>query len=96
MKRQSSSSRTATVLVTVALCVSLIGGCQGGNKGGDTTCGDFLAMSASDQTAAVQKLLEESGESDVSNGMIALNVAGVQLFCSTLGSDSSKIREIDG
>lgn len=78
----------------VALSVTL-GACGSANKGGDTTCGDFKNMSSSEKKEVIKALFAEGGK-DASNGEILIGVGSATLYCNTVGSDSSPIRDING
>lgn len=91
-----SIRKTASVVCgAIILSLSLAGCGGGGGKGGDTTCGEFLQMSSSDQKAAVTALLSET-DSSPSNGKILIAVGSAKLYCNTVGTNDSKIREING
>lgn len=88
-------TRKKAMAVCGALVLSMSLAACGGGKGGDTTCGEFMQMSAADQKEAIHALMSEEGDSPA-NGMVTLGVGSAKLFCSTVGTDSSKIREING
>lgn len=86
----------AVAIACGALVLSMtLTACGATNKGGDTTCGDFKNMSASAQRDAITLLLKERNENP-SNGEITLAAGSAKLYCATVGSDDSKIREING
>ena len=78
------------VMVTMSGCAAAE------NKGGDTTCGEYAALSSSEQDEVIKKFFEQKGDSDPSNGSIMLSKQSAKLFCATAGSDNSLISEIDG
>lgn len=83
--------------VAAVMAAAALAGCSGTStsKGGDTTCGEFKAMSSQDQKEVIKALLSEKG-GEPSNGEILITTGSAKLFCATVGSDSSKIREING
>ncbi len=89
--------KKAVGVVTAVMVVVSLAACSGSTrtKGGDTTCGEYLAMSSDDQYEAVKDLLSEKGKTP-SKAMIQLSVSSAKLFCVTAGDDQSKIREING
>lgn len=87
--------KTFLVVLGLTLTLGMTSACGEGLRGGDTTCGEFRSMSKSDQTRVI-KDFGRKGESDVSNFEIGRNRLSAKAFCNTVGSDSSKIREIDG
>ncbi|MBV7363306.1 hypothetical protein KRX54_02500 [Actinomycetaceae bacterium TAE3-ERU4] len=88
-------SPLAALMVAVIACSGLAG-CGSSNAGSKTTCGDFVKMSAKEQKEVMRSYLEEKGESNPSNGKVALVRLSAKAFCATAGSDSSTIGEIDG
>ncbi len=95
MSSDMNAGRKGGLLALGAVLVFALSACGAGNKGGDTGCGDYLEMNSSEQKAVISKMLEDKGR-DPSNGEIQLNKASATLFCNTVGSNSSKISEIDG
>lgn len=76
-------------------CVVLTG-CGGiTNKGGDTTCGEYLKMTSDGQNAVIKKYYSDKGQ-DPSNGEIMLARGSALLYCNTVGGDSSPIKNIEG
>ncbi|QKT05793.1 hypothetical protein HUN08_00185 [Gordonia sp. X0973] len=64
------------------------------NKGGDTTCGKFITMNEKDQREAVSKMLKERSGADPSNLEVTGTRVAVGAYCRTVGTDSSKISDI--
>ncbi|QPL04713.1 MULTISPECIES: hypothetical protein [Actinomyces] len=83
--------------VVLAACGTMLSGCSGSpaSKGGDATCGEYLQMSKDERTEAITLLLKEHND-DPSNGEISVARASATLYCNTVGSDSSPIRDING
>ncbi|WP_278312944.1 hypothetical protein [Lolliginicoccus levis] len=83
-----------------ALCaVGPVAACSGGilgNRGGDTTCADFLSQDEEAQRDTVRAYLEERGGEEPMN----LEISGTRVvivgFCTTFGRDSDPIRSIEG
>lgn len=79
----------------ILISVAVMSACGSSNAGGDTTCGDYKAMSSAEQTEVVQSFLESKGETP-SNGKVTLNKFSAKAYCATAGTDSDPIRNIDG
>ena len=77
------------------LLVPGIAGCSTANKGGETTCKEYRAMSGSDQTEVIRKYLTDQGKNP-SNGEISLNRFSASAYCATAGKDTDPIRKIQG
>lgn len=88
--------KTLFVSLGLTLVLAMTSACAGNGSGGDTTCGEFKSMPKDDQTQVIEDFLAEKGKSDASNFEIGGNRLSANVFCNTAGSDSSKIREIDG
>jgi acid stress chaperone HdeA len=84
-----SAASVAALVATLAL-----GGCSS-NKGGETTCGDYLGLSSSDRTDVVKKFLSDQGSDD---GAIktGLTKASVLAYCKTVGGASDPISNVNG
>ena len=59
--------RLLAAIGAAVLIVASLAGCSCANKGGETTCKEYRAMSASDQTEVIRKYLADQGK-DPSNG----------------------------
>lgn len=95
MAMSTQFSAAAGVVGLVAILA--LSGCSAAeNKGGDTTCGEYSALSSSEQDEVIKEFFEQKGESDPANGSIMVSKQSARLFCATAGSDSSLISEIDG
>lgn len=79
----------------VAFAALALAGCSAGNKGGNTTCGEFLAMDGGQQTAVITSFYQSTG-ADTSNGSITLGVISATLYCSTVASNDDPISGING
>lgn len=91
-KTRSHSLRRA--VGAVVLVVGLTATACNGNKGGETTCGEFNKMSGGDQKAAVAAYLEETG--DPTSGLAVTGARTVvKLFCSTVGESDDPISDAD-
>ena len=90
-------NKVVSVVATVMIAASLAGcsGSASASKGGDTTCKEFKSLSSEDQSTVIKDLLSENGKNP-SNGKILIAKKSAKLFCTTVGTDNSKIREING
>lgn len=92
--RPLAFAAAATVLALVPLA-----GCSSGplskNKGGDTTCGDYMGMPPEEQREVITTFLEEKGQKDPAGMEVTLRLESSKLYCSTVGQASDPIRNID-
>lgn len=88
-------SRLLAAIGAAVLLVPGLAGCSTANKGGETTCKDYRAMSSSDQAEVIRKYLTDQGKNP-SNGEISLNKFSAAAFCATAGRDADPIRKIQG
>jgi len=86
--------RIAAIGVAVLLVPGIVG-CSTANKGGETTCKEYRAMSGTDQTEVIRKYLTDQGKNP-SNGEITLNKFSASAYCATAGKDSDPISKIQG
>ncbi|MDF0532409.1 hypothetical protein P0W64_09035 [Tsukamurella sp. 8F] len=90
--RHHTLQRAAAAAIAIALLPLGLVGCA--KAGADTTCKDFLGMSADDQKAQVSKLYKDKHDRDPSG----LELSGLQteasVWCNTAGHADSKIKEI--
>ncbi len=82
------------VVATLVVAMGLTG-CSAANKGGDTTCKEFVGMAQDAQVAVLKKHYEDKGRTP-SNGELTLARMSAGLYCKTAGTDSSPIKNIDG
>lgn len=91
--------RISAVALSLVLSVSstLITSCSSepAARGGDATCVEFNAMSDAEKAEAVTLLLAEDGK-EPADEMVKLTVVSASLYCTTVGKDSSPIRNIKG
>lgn len=84
--------------VGAALCagVTLVG-CSAvtANKGGDTSCGEFKKMEVDDQADVISKMLKDDKGKEASNLEVSATRISAVAFCNTLGTDSSKVKDIN-
>jgi acid stress chaperone HdeA len=81
-----------TVFASAALVVS---GCSSVlNKGGDTTCKEFNGQDQEKQKSEVAAMLKKQKGQEPSNLEITATRVSVEVYCKTLGKDSSKISDI--
>lgn len=98
MKKRNGGNaalRAACIAGLSIVLVSTLTGCSA-NKGGDTTCGEFSKLSQQGKSDAIESFLKSKSGDEPANGVILLNVASASLYCSTVGSDSDPIKNIDG
>ena len=83
-------------LVCAALSVLvLVAGCGGAsNRGGDTTCKDYLAMSNDDKGATVARMLKERNGSNSSTGDVVVKRLAIVGFCQPADKQGSKIGDL--
>ncbi len=101
MKGSHTMKKTSFRLLAAAGSIMLaatLSGCGGGSvgSGGNTTCGEFLSLSADNQKQVIRDFLKEQGNSNPSGGQVLLYQASATLYCSTLGTSSDPIRNING
>ena len=90
MKRLGISIGTALAVTAFGL-----GACATHTeKGGDTTCKQFNAADDDKQNEAVSAMLQQKYGKEASHLEIAATKLGVQAFCKTIATDSSKISEV--
>lgn len=84
-------------LLSGFLVLGALAGCGGtANAGGNTTCKDYMGMSNSKQEEVIKKFFSEKGNSNPSGFDVRLSLESARLYCNTIGTDSSPIRNIDG
>lgn len=86
-------NRIAKMIALAGCAAAVLSGCSSA-KGGDTTCADFNKMSGQGQTDVIKQMLKDEKGTEVSNLEIGATKMSAKAFCSTLGKDSSKIRDI--
>ena len=80
----------AGLLVTAVL----VSGCSDiVNRGGDTTCKEFRGQDEPKQRSTVAKMLKDEHGREPVNIEISGARMAVDIFCKTLGTESSKIRD---
>jgi acid stress chaperone HdeA len=90
-----SITKAAIAIGTALMLTFGVSACGAGAKGGATTCGEYKSANDSGKKKAVQKMLEEHGDS-TSSGNVTLTRASVRLYCETVGSDSDPISNVYG
>ena len=79
------------------LVIGALAGCgDSANAGGSTTCKEYMSMNSSKQEDVIKKFFEEKGNSNPSGFDVRLSLESAKLYCNTVGTDSSPIRNIDG
>ena len=91
--RRPGARAAAIVTGLVALTLS-ISGC--GNKGGATTCGEFLKMNDQQQEQVIVRFMKEKGDTNPAQGKVSLSVLSAIGYCNTWGGASDPISNIDG
>ncbi|MBD8505353.1 hypothetical protein HT102_02475 [Hoyosella sp. G463] len=87
-----------------ACCAALVAlgpaaACSGGilgNRGGDTTCADFLSQDEEAQRETIRVYLEEREGNEPINLEIATTRVIIVGYCTTFARDSDPIRSIEG
>lgn len=87
------TKKLVSFLAAAALIVTLAG-CSAGNKGADTTCGEFNSMGDSAQKDVIKAVIEGEGKTAdaLTMGLYRLSAQG---FCA-LSSDSATLRGLSG
>ena len=93
----STRPRPAALAAATALALAALTGCgaMDPNKGGDTTCGDYMEMAPEDQREVITTFLDEKGQSDPAGMEVTLNQEAAKLYCSTVGQTSDPIRNAE-
>ena len=89
--RRKSARTAAAALVAGTALAALLSGCAD-DKGGDTTCGDFLGQDAKEQKETVSKYLE-SEDADTSGANVNVTLVGITAYCNTAGDVDSPISD---
>jgi acid stress chaperone HdeA len=90
-----------TVAALIAAGTMLLTGCSGsgilGNRGGDTSCGDFRQQNDEARNETIKEYLrQKSGNNREPNNMeVNLTKGAVGLYCETIGRDSDPIRSVE-
>ncbi|MFT4200449.1 hypothetical protein [Gordonia sp. (in: high G+C Gram-positive bacteria)] len=85
-----------TGVVAVVACLGLAACSQvedmvDKNKGGKTTCGDYMKLDQPQRTDVVLKFLEEKGVSQANDIAVTANKTAILTFCSTVASSTDPI-----
>jgi acid stress chaperone HdeA len=82
-----------TLLIAGVAVVLALGGCSQGvlNKGGDTTCKEFLGQDDKTQQETITKMLKDEKGSDPANLEITGTRLSVQTYCQVAGQQDTKI-----
>lgn len=95
--RFSIPSRVVVWLLSGLLVLGALAGCgDTANAGGNTTCKDYMGMSSSKQEDVIKEFFAQKGNSNPSGFDVRLSLESAKLYCNTVGTDSSPIRNIDG
>ncbi|MGK2879502.1 MAG: hypothetical protein ACSLE6_01450 [Mycobacterium sp.] len=89
-------NRWAPWLAAGLTATTLLSGCSSIAGGGDTPCNEFTAQSDQEQDQAVTEMLKEQNGTDPSGLEITTTREATQLWCETLGTPDSKIKEAPG
>lgn len=91
----------AAAAVAVAIVAPALTACSGmnilGNRGGDTTCGDFRKQDESARNETIKEYLRQKSGSkaEPANMEVSLTKGAVSLYCETIGRDSDPIRSVE-
>ena len=92
-------TRTVGLTAATALTLAALTACGASplsnNKGGDTSCSDFMAMTSDEQRDVANSYLDEKGNGNPAGYEVTLTIQSSKLFCSTLGSADDPIRKIE-
>ena len=93
----SHTTRIGALASTFALVLVPLAGCGAldSNQGGDTPCGDYLAMTADEQRDVIDSYLSEQGNSNPAGFEVTLTLQSAKLYCNTMGTSSDPIRKIE-
>ncbi|MBJ8343012.1 hypothetical protein JGU71_29445 [Antrihabitans sp. YC3-6] len=84
---------------SVALSAVLLGGCsnveEAVNKGGDTSCSDYLGQDADDRRVTVTKFLEEENGEDPAANAIDGAIIAIDVLCSAQQNADTPIKDAD-
>ncbi len=89
--RGKSARTAAAALVVGTALAALLSGCAD-DKGGDTTCGDFLGQDAKTQKETVTDYLK-SEDSATSGANVNMTLVGITAYCNTVGDADSPISD---
>ncbi|MEZ0366001.1 hypothetical protein ACAG26_20185 [Mycobacterium sp. pUA109] len=85
-------------VVGIVAAVCVLSGCSAvdklTNKGGDTTCKEFRSQDQEKQKSEVAKMLKDQHGNEPANLEVSATRAAVDVYCQTVGKDSSKISEV--
>lgn len=88
------------IIAAVASAVFALSGCSAAakltNTGGDTTCKDFSGQDSEKQDSEVTKMLKDKDGEEPAKMKVSATRMAVELYCKTIGKDSSKISEALG
>jgi acid stress chaperone HdeA len=94
------ASRKAACLAAAAVsAVAILASCSGegllGNRGGDTSCGDFRKQDDAAQNETVKEYLREKNGRDPYNIEVTSTKLVMVGYCETFGRDSDPIRSVE-
>jgi acid stress chaperone HdeA len=86
-----------SALISAAALAPTLSGCSAvekvTNKGGDTTCSDFLSADQKKQNETITKMLKDEGKNEPANLELTGTRLSIQTFCQTVGKQDSKISQ---
>lgn len=97
--RHAAGSRPLALAAAGALVLASLAGCSSGplskNKGGDTTCGDYMEMPPEEQREVITTFLDDKGQPEPVGMDVTLRLEASKLYCSTVGQAGDPIRNAD-
>lgn len=86
--------RWAPWLVSGMIAATALSGCsEVTNSGGDTPCKEFTAQNEQEQNEAVTQMLKDQNGTDPSQLEITATREAAKVWCGTLGTPDSAIKE---
>jgi acid stress chaperone HdeA len=88
---------TMSALAAAVALIGLLSGCSEveklTNKGGDTTCSDFLAADEAKQNETINKMLKDEGKNEPANLELTGTRLAIQTYCQAVGTQDTKISQ---
>ncbi|MBL1079399.1 hypothetical protein JK358_33835 [Nocardia sp. 2] len=93
--------RWTTPVIAAAFAVTLLSGCtdvaRALNKGGDTTCSEYLNQNADDQRMTITKAIKQQTGNDAepAGTQVDITMASVQALCQVQANSETPIKNAD-